>query len=647
MEGLRFSKTARRVFHDVTYDLSISGDQESLSIEVESASDRRRWSSKFAQRFIEEITQRTGNAKKFDVFVRMMLSALAQESDAVYLDVLTARDLEMLRRHANPQGPPTTSAAGASDKRYLILTYRAEFDKVHYPLPLSLEERSEEETLRAAVSHLRSELADAQKTIATLQEARSLVPGGGNANSEAALQRENADLAAALRTVKAEAEQLRAELRNRPTAPPPAAGRSGSGSHAEAAELRKLREAYSFHQSEIKALKENARRDQQRYKQENDQLVKELKTERVKRERLDQQLRKLEEDRRALGVKLQSASRAPSTERSRPASRSPSADRSQPPSRPVSAERHRVPSRPTSATSWPNSTISRPTSATSRPGSRPTSASRAVVSGMGSRPGSRPTSALAQRERPSSRSSSVASSRDRTPSPSAFLRGGRNSAEGRPWAYNQQRGGSPASGMGFRRSQDRHTSSPTAGMNTSPYSRPVVSNGMRRTPSPGQRGLGGGARERTPSPGQRGEVRSGSLPAVAPPLPAVGRAALSLRERGNLNAKPPGRPARYGGSGGAGGSHARGGADLDSRPGARPGSMGPVVGRGVEEDGADWQNRPGHIFGLAANLGIPTGPGAAGAGVCYTASSDEVETCDIDARLQALQSFLQQTKTSS
>ena len=41
---------------------------------------------------------------RFDVFVKMVLSALAQESDAVYLDVLTARDLEMLRRHANPQG---------------------------------------------------------------------------------------------------------------------------------------------------------------------------------------------------------------------------------------------------------------------------------------------------------------------------------------------------------------------------------------------------------------------------------------------------------------------------------------------------------------------------------------------------------------
>lgn len=114
--------------------------------------DGRRWRSRFAASFVEEITRRTGNAKKlcpkeflqavgtmlcqcvpprFDVFCRMLLSALAQEfgaqnrianagwcgkttgprvkkccvaiswscdalkrrSDSVYLDVLTARSL--------------------------------------------------------------------------------------------------------------------------------------------------------------------------------------------------------------------------------------------------------------------------------------------------------------------------------------------------------------------------------------------------------------------------------------------------------------------------------------------------------------------------------------------------------------------------
>jgi len=170
MEALGFSKKARRDFHGIPYVIAVSGDNESLSIEVEHEEDGRRWRSKFAARFIEEVTQRTGNAKKFDVFVQMLLSALVQESGAVYLDVLTARDLEMLRRHANPQGPPTTSAVGQSDKRYLILTYRAEFDKVHYPLPLPLDERSEEETLRGMVGRLRAELEEAHRMIEDLQQ---------------------------------------------------------------------------------------------------------------------------------------------------------------------------------------------------------------------------------------------------------------------------------------------------------------------------------------------------------------------------------------------------------------------------------------------------------------------------------------------
>eukprot|EP00438_Fugacium_kawagutii_P025915 Skav228598 [mRNA] locus=scaffold5678:6215:20800:+ [translate_table: standard] len=131
---------------DAEYVLSLVGDTESLSIEagvapgvtgcspllsspcqVEHAEDGADctegawrlsidgWTSgetstcsylcRFAASFVEEITRRTGNAKKprvpgsalhgwmdgFDVFCRMLLSALAQESDSVYLDVLTAR----------------------------------------------------------------------------------------------------------------------------------------------------------------------------------------------------------------------------------------------------------------------------------------------------------------------------------------------------------------------------------------------------------------------------------------------------------------------------------------------------------------------------------------------------------------------------
>lgn len=42
---------------------------------------------------IEEITQKTGNYKKFGVFVKMLLTALARDSDSVFIDLLTNSDL--------------------------------------------------------------------------------------------------------------------------------------------------------------------------------------------------------------------------------------------------------------------------------------------------------------------------------------------------------------------------------------------------------------------------------------------------------------------------------------------------------------------------------------------------------------------------
>ncbi len=140
---------------------------------------------------MEEITARTGNYKKFAVFARMLLAALRRDCDAVSADLLAFADLEALRaRRAAPQGPepsagargapagPAADAAaaggggeagggggdgpgvapGANNKRYLIMTYAAEYDRVHYPLPLAFQERPDPERLRATVAGLRAEL---------------------------------------------------------------------------------------------------------------------------------------------------------------------------------------------------------------------------------------------------------------------------------------------------------------------------------------------------------------------------------------------------------------------------------------------------------------------------------------------------------
>jgi len=83
----------------------------------------------------------------------------------------------------------------------------------------------------------------------------------------------------------------------------------------------------------------------------------------------------------------------------------------------------------------------------------------------------------------------------------------------------------------------------------------------------------------------------------------------------------------------------------------RAGSRGPGgAGRSAALD-EHGQHKPGALFGLAANLGL--GPGSlavassassSGGAAVQGVVAEEAEACDIDARLQALQSFLKQTK---
>jgi len=515
----------------------------------------------------------------------------------------------MLRRHANPQGPPTTSTAGQSDKRYLILTYRAEFDKVHYPLPLQLDERTEEETLRALVGKLRHELAEANETISGLKQG-SPSPGHTSASKledeHRQLQRRHSDLMEELSQHRRESEILRSELRGLQAERQKSCG---SNSNAEP-ELRRVRDQCQKQQAELKSLREDARTRALNQKREADQYAKDLKAAKKHAESLQAQVRKLEDERRALGLKLQSASRTASAERSRPPSRTPSAERSRPPSRLASRPPARTPSQP--------------------------------------------------RSRATSRASSVASSRDRTPSPNLAGSRGTRSSYDRPWAFEREN--SPSSTGGRR----RQANSPGAAY--SPYGQVQSGQNRRRTPSPGQRG-----RDRTPSPGQqRGRGNSvglGGPAAVAAAVAGSGaaavgsrRSAFTLREQrlpptGGDYSSPsgsrPSKPAasRYGGVGAARPGSASRARDQVGES-LRSGSHGNFPHSSISGSAlpAEDIHRPGSLFGLAADLGL--GPGSLAAAppvgdAAAAASSSEggADACDIDARLQALQSFLKQTKT--
>jgi len=93
------------------------------------------------------MTSKTGNFKSFDKFCRMMYSSLESNNNgSVFIDLLTYQDLEILksRKAAKSGQEPTTLNATqrTKNKRYLILTYVVEFDRVHYPLALKMDDSS-------------------------------------------------------------------------------------------------------------------------------------------------------------------------------------------------------------------------------------------------------------------------------------------------------------------------------------------------------------------------------------------------------------------------------------------------------------------------------------------------------------------------
>eukprot|EP00899_Mesostigma_viride_P014638 jgi/Mesvir1/23175/Mv22647-RA.1 len=158
---LEFQQTVEVVFHNIEYLLTVASENgDTLCIEVEQKDNGYRWRGDFTSRYIEDITQKTGNFKKYNVFVKMLLTALTESSESVFVDLLTYADLEMLKnRRLNRQAPPAQKTTSSNNKRYLILTYAAEFDRVHYPLPLLFEEEPEPETLKETIRRLSEELA--------------------------------------------------------------------------------------------------------------------------------------------------------------------------------------------------------------------------------------------------------------------------------------------------------------------------------------------------------------------------------------------------------------------------------------------------------------------------------------------------------
>ena len=151
-------------FHGLSFAMTVDTVDDTLVIHAEEKQTGDRWRGQFSSRYIEEITHKTGNYKKFAVFVKMLTSALTTESDSVFIDLLTYSDLELLKSRKTGRAAPAQSAtAPKNNKRYLIMTYAVEFDRVHYPLPLNFEDSPDPTLLKQTIARLRHELAEVKR----------------------------------------------------------------------------------------------------------------------------------------------------------------------------------------------------------------------------------------------------------------------------------------------------------------------------------------------------------------------------------------------------------------------------------------------------------------------------------------------------
>ncbi|XP_056451571.1 centrosomal protein CCDC61 [Gadus chalcogrammus] len=152
------------VFRGVEFSVKVEMENGLLVVEISDVKTADQWRGEFDPAYIEDLTRKTGNFKQFPIFCSMLESAVRQVSDSVTLDLLTYADLELLRNRkagvvGRPRGGQQSPALGA--KRYLILIYTVEFDRIHYPLPVPYKGKPDPAALQREIRALRTQLSAA------------------------------------------------------------------------------------------------------------------------------------------------------------------------------------------------------------------------------------------------------------------------------------------------------------------------------------------------------------------------------------------------------------------------------------------------------------------------------------------------------
>ncbi|KAM3147762.1 hypothetical protein pb186bvf_000090 [Paramecium bursaria] len=163
MDNIKVQRQVEIVLHGQEYKLNVNASDRLLSIELEAKYDAKFWKNTYTSDYIEEITKKTGNPRKFQIFLNMLQSAITKQNDNVFYEVLTFQDLENLKSQKlseSGQSYKSSSSNTKNNKRYLILSYQNEFEKVHYPLALNYEDQIDQSKLMSKIEFMRTELYD-------------------------------------------------------------------------------------------------------------------------------------------------------------------------------------------------------------------------------------------------------------------------------------------------------------------------------------------------------------------------------------------------------------------------------------------------------------------------------------------------------
>ena len=178
------------VFHDVEYIATVMATDDKLAITVEEKYTGEIWKNEIPAKYLEDITQKTGNYKKYAVFVRLLINALKKEDKTSYIDLLTYENLELLKNKKGEEKKDVPKKL--LNKRYLILTVCCENDRVHYPIPLNYEEVPDSITMRKTLQRLKAELELARKS--NYSSAQSVKANSFYSNESSQLEEENEKL---------------------------------------------------------------------------------------------------------------------------------------------------------------------------------------------------------------------------------------------------------------------------------------------------------------------------------------------------------------------------------------------------------------------------------------------------------------------